>query len=642
MIGRLNAQLNHLHRTIEAGDIQCIVNLRMNRNAFGRLCFLLINVGGLVESRYVRVEEKVAMFLSILAHHKKNRVIGHDYIRSGHTISAHFHEVMRALVKLHPLLLVKPVPVDETCTDENWKWFKGCLGALDGTHISVHVPSRDRPRYRTRKGTIAVNVMAVCDRNMNFVYALTGWEGSAADARVLRDALTRDDSFMVPRGYCYYLCDNGYANTEGFLTPYRQVRYHRDAWGSRASRPENYKELFNWRHSRARNVIERAFGLLKKRWAILRSPSFYPIAVQNMIILGCILLHNFIRSQMDDDPVEEVEQEVGSPVDNPEIEIINSVIPTIVSMDSGASSGSFVGRSKKTEKTRRSWTSREEDVLIQSLKDVVTKGWKSENGFKAGYLNVLESAMKESLPGCDLRGNPHINSKVHVWKKAYGTLVTILGRSGTGWNDIEKTIDATDETWEALIKDDASIRSMRHKQWTYYNDWCEIFGNDRAGGDTSKNFNQLLQDVLRLETNSIPIESLNADNEHFQYFEASADSISEAETPSSKPCPHSSTKNRKRKKVVELDDSIVTAINNLANITKDTMGDLVKQMAVEDKISDAQDVVFEGVQQMIELSEDEQMRASRLLFRNHDDLALFKRLGEKGRMCLVKRLLDEE
>ncbi|KAG6526108.1 hypothetical protein ZIOFF_016085 [Zingiber officinale] len=57
---------------------------------------------------------------------------------------------------------------------------------------------------------------------MNFIYVLTGWEGSAADARVLRDALTRDDSLKVPRG-CYYLCDNGYANVEGFLTPYRRM-----------------------------------------------------------------------------------------------------------------------------------------------------------------------------------------------------------------------------------------------------------------------------------------------------------------------------------------------------------------------------------------------------------------------------------
>ncbi|XP_073132709.1 uncharacterized protein [Henckelia pumila] len=202
MTDRINAQMSHLHRIIDAGDVQCVINLRMNRNAFGRLCYLLTNVGGIVDSRYVRVEEK-------------------------------------GVLKLHPLLLVKPSPIDDNCSNETWKWFKGCLGALDGTHIAVHVPCQQRAKYRTRKGSIAVNVLGVCDINMNFIYVLTGWEGSAADARVLRDALTGDDSFKVPRG-CYYLCDNGYANIEGFLTPFRRVGYHRDAWGNRAAGPQNY------------------------------------------------------------------------------------------------------------------------------------------------------------------------------------------------------------------------------------------------------------------------------------------------------------------------------------------------------------------------------------------------------------------
>ncbi|KAG6518765.1 hypothetical protein ZIOFF_022246 [Zingiber officinale] len=204
------------------------------------------------------------------------------------------------------------------------KWLKGCLGALDGTYIPVHVPIQDKAKYRTRKGTIAVNVLGVCDRNMNFIYVLTGWEGSAADARVLRDALTRDDSLKVPRG-CYYLCDNGYAIVEGFLTPYRRVRYHRDVWGNRAVGLQNYKELFNWRHSQACNVIKRAFGLLKKRWVILRSPSFYPLKAQNKIIMACMLLHNFIRSQMPNDPMEEVDKDVGSPSHDIEDDYITSL-----------------------------------------------------------------------------------------------------------------------------------------------------------------------------------------------------------------------------------------------------------------------------------------------------------------------------
>lgn len=58
----------------------------------------------------------------------------------------------------------------------------------------------DKPRYRSRKGEICTNTLAVCDRNLMFVYILPGWEGSAADSRVLRDAINRNHGLKVPRG----------------------------------------------------------------------------------------------------------------------------------------------------------------------------------------------------------------------------------------------------------------------------------------------------------------------------------------------------------------------------------------------------------------------------------------------------------
>lgn len=65
------------------------------------------------------------------------------------------------------------------------------------------------------------------------------------------------------------------------------------------------------KHSKARNVIERSFGILKSRWAILRSHSYYPIDTQNKIIMACVLLHNFCRNEMSVDPIE---QEVNDQV----------------------------------------------------------------------------------------------------------------------------------------------------------------------------------------------------------------------------------------------------------------------------------------------------------------------------------------
>lgn len=104
----------------------------------------------------------------------------------------------------------------------------------------------------------------------------------------------------------YYLCDNGYANSEGFLTPYKGVRYHLKEWGPESRKPQNPVELFNMRHTRARNVIERAFGIMKMRWGFLRSASYYPVKVQMRLVMACFLLHNFIRSEMKNDPIEQI------------------------------------------------------------------------------------------------------------------------------------------------------------------------------------------------------------------------------------------------------------------------------------------------------------------------------------------------
>ena len=55
-------------------------------------------------------------------------------------------------------------------------------------------------RYRNRKGWTTTNVLGVCGQDMKFIYVLPGWEGSAADSRVLRDAITRRNGLKVERG----------------------------------------------------------------------------------------------------------------------------------------------------------------------------------------------------------------------------------------------------------------------------------------------------------------------------------------------------------------------------------------------------------------------------------------------------------
>uniref|UniRef100_I1NZY2 DDE Tnp4 domain-containing protein n=1 Tax=Oryza glaberrima TaxID=4538 RepID=I1NZY2_ORYGL len=71
---------------------------------------------------------------------------------------------------------------------------------------------------------------------------------------------------------CYYFVDAGYTNANGFLASYGGQRYHLGRFTA-LDRPCSAEEYFNMRHTSARNIIERSFGRLKGRWAILMSPS---------------------------------------------------------------------------------------------------------------------------------------------------------------------------------------------------------------------------------------------------------------------------------------------------------------------------------------------------------------------------------
>ncbi|KAL8493344.1 hypothetical protein ACS0TY_024527 [Phlomoides rotata] len=151
MSDRIPKQIEHMNALVELSDDDCFNNLWMNRDTFNRYCYLLRHYGGLVDGRYVSVGEQVALFLSVLSHHTKVKVDKFSFECSAQTVHRHFHNVLRVVLALHDTLLVTPTPVDEDCTHPRWKYFKGCLGALDGTLIDVTVPEADKARYRTRK-----------------------------------------------------------------------------------------------------------------------------------------------------------------------------------------------------------------------------------------------------------------------------------------------------------------------------------------------------------------------------------------------------------------------------------------------------------------------------------------------------------
>lgn len=88
------------------------------------------------------------------------------------------------------------------------------------------------------------------------------------------------------------------------------------------------------RHTRARNIIERAFAVLKMRWGILRSACYYPVKIQTQLILACFLLHNYCRTAMPVDPLDQTtdvyDDQTAAEPDDPNVqgEYIDSVEPS--------------------------------------------------------------------------------------------------------------------------------------------------------------------------------------------------------------------------------------------------------------------------------------------------------------------------
>ncbi|CAN1824766.1 hypothetical protein LINPERHAP1_LOCUS30891, partial [Linum perenne] len=73
----------------------------------------------------------------------------------------------------------------------------------------------------------------------------------------------------------------------GYTSHFQEIR--------RRGGPKGREELFNYKHSSLHNVIERCFGVLKRRWPILKMMCSYCFSKQTDIVLACCAIHNFIR-----------------------------------------------------------------------------------------------------------------------------------------------------------------------------------------------------------------------------------------------------------------------------------------------------------------------------------------------------------
>ncbi|KAI8559019.1 hypothetical protein RHMOL_Rhmol04G0141800 [Rhododendron molle] len=240
--------------------------LRVDKQTFRSLVALLVEKGQLNWDRMrLSLEESLAIFLFICGQSGRMQLAADRFQHSLDTISRHFNLMCRAL----------------------------CY--VDGTHIEAWVPASKQIAFHGRKSIKTQNVMAVCSFDMKFTFVYPGWEGSAHDGRVFLAAVANPAyNFPHPPLGKYYVVDSGYTNMPGYLAPYRDNRYHRDQWNGVNTVFRSPRELFNYKHSSLRNVIECCFGVLKARFPILKTMPRYPCARQPTIVTACCVVHNWI------------------------------------------------------------------------------------------------------------------------------------------------------------------------------------------------------------------------------------------------------------------------------------------------------------------------------------------------------------
>ncbi|GAV75193.1 DDE_4 domain-containing protein [Cephalotus follicularis] len=185
-------------------DRQCIELMRMSRVAYIHLFTHLRHKLWLHDSRHVSVEEKMAMFLTIIGHNERYVVIKRMFQHSSQTIHKYFHKVLAAM-----MTFAREMIVDSTF-DHNQdspgahkslrRIFKGAVGALDGTLVHAIIPVSQQTIYKgIGKGKCYQNILGICDFNMIFTFVYAGRKGVAHDSRILTEVMAEpNNNFPFP------------------------------------------------------------------------------------------------------------------------------------------------------------------------------------------------------------------------------------------------------------------------------------------------------------------------------------------------------------------------------------------------------------------------------------------------------------
>lgn len=182
----------------------CYNMFRMSRELFYMLHDELVSSYGLKSTKNMSSIESLAMFLWIVGAPQSIRQDEDRFERSTEIVSRKFEQVLYSLFKLSGDI-VRPKDPQFRTVHPRLKiprfspHFDNCIGVLDGTHIPVIVPSASLLQHVGRHGYRTQNVLAICDFDMRFIFAVAGWPGSVHGMRVFNDAINKyGDKFPHP------------------------------------------------------------------------------------------------------------------------------------------------------------------------------------------------------------------------------------------------------------------------------------------------------------------------------------------------------------------------------------------------------------------------------------------------------------
>lgn len=179
------------------------------------------------------------------------------------------------------------------------KWqFPHCLGAVDGKHISIKCPPNAGSQFFNYKHFHSIVLLAVVDANKKFIIIDVGSMGRFSDGGIFADSefgqklknnqlnLPSDQPLLeggTPIPYVF-IGDQAFPLQKHFMRPYPQS----------ACRDSREKRHFNYRLSRARNVVENAFGILSMRFRVFRRPLECKLESVDTITKATCVLHNYL------------------------------------------------------------------------------------------------------------------------------------------------------------------------------------------------------------------------------------------------------------------------------------------------------------------------------------------------------------